>query len=221
MESLNLESLPKISTLKTLQQLHLSNNKFKDLNGIVLRFPNLTVLDVSGNLLSSLEELSHTLRQLPKLQEFIMTGNPIQASVEIRTQLPGVQIVDQCDKRVGQRPATPNQPYINVKKMECDFDKSHDVLVSAQSELGDKYGFSMHCSVFLSIIIYNCILCYRFTELFHVLDDLDDKHDSVRPQSCSNSRARLQHARNFATSSIRQEPDHVTSTDTSHNVNAV
>ena len=195
MESLNLESL---QNLKTLQQLHLSNNKLKDLNGVVLRFPNLTVLDVSGNL----EEVSHTLRELPKLQKFTMTGNPIQASAEIRTQLPGVQIVDQCDKRVGQQPATPNQPYITVKRMECDFDKSHNVLVSAQSELGGKYGFFHALLSLLSIIVYNCILCYRFTELFHVLDDLNDKHDSVRPQSCSNSRARLQHARHFATSSI-------------------
>lgn len=71
-----MESLQFLVELPELEELNLQHNGLIKLDDLDIKFPNLTVLDVSNNKIFSVNNID-ILKELPNLAEINLNNNPI------------------------------------------------------------------------------------------------------------------------------------------------
>lgn len=169
---------------QTLQQLHVSKNKWSTLEGLSGLFPSLTVLDVRWNRIGTMEGLEE-LKKMTKLQELYLEGNPlVYDRSNVRALAPTLSVVDEDNSLERLRPttptptpmiATPLQPSLSYKKVEQEILQKEQTFQSLHDDIHSK-----------------------FTSLFSELEQLDERGSVARPRSQASSRVRLDHAKQFA-----------------------
>jgi hypothetical protein len=153
---------------QTLQQLHVSKNKWSTLEGLSGLFPSLTVLDVRWNRIGTMEGLEE-LKKMTKLQELYLEGNPlVYDRSNVRALAPTLSVVDEDNSLERLRPttptarpttptpmiATPLQPSLSYKKVEQEILQKEQTFQSLHDDIHSK---CVDCHGRL----YKCILYVR------------------------------------------------------------
>ena len=77
MNNNSITTLRGMPVMKNLQELHIANNKLKDINEFNNMFPNLDLLDVSQNEISgSITNIASVLCKMENLYMLQIQGNP-------------------------------------------------------------------------------------------------------------------------------------------------